>query len=100
MCPIHSLGKVSAGQVVVDTDETKVVNSPAKTEKGDIPLTIIDCKFTASLYFVVGKGSVRQLALNLEVEPEKTKLVNSPAKTKKSDVPLNMIGSKLHCVYM
>ena len=37
----YSLGKDSAGQLVVGTDEIKVENSPAKT-KGEIPLTISD----------------------------------------------------------
>ena len=47
----YSLGKDSAGQLVVDTDETKVENSPAKT-KGEIPLTMIDSKFVIIQLFV------------------------------------------------
>ena len=39
-----SLGKDSAGQMILnqDTEETKLVDSPDKVEKSDIPLTMID----------------------------------------------------------
>ena len=36
----YSLGKDSAGPVVVDTEETKPMDSPAKTKKSDVPLTM------------------------------------------------------------
>ena len=77
----------------VEPKETKLANSPAKAKKSDVPFIMIYNVIICGLFFILGKGSVRQFVLNLEAETGETKPVNSHDKTKKSDIPLTMIDS-------
>ena len=49
---IFGPGKVSAGQMTLnqESEETKLVDSPDKAEKTDIPLTVIDSWLFLSIH--------------------------------------------------